>query len=291
MKTLQTRYDVWIKNLKIYRDRFSLLKLFSNRQIMFLIILLRTSTSPDSIRNRFLKNLFSFKDQNNEEDKLSIQCLIHYLRSLRIYPCNLSDDHIFNLYKRYPIDSYSGIDICLEKLSQFLTDLFSNQQELFRTNEENQQYLVKLNPIEQDDFDMNTCCVLLNIFHHQLPASYQILWCSNISDEDIYLFFSRIRTFCSLTFVIMDIDRMHHRLREILLNEQDLLTREQKSHGIVYYFSREFMTSRKGLREFQIPAYYTDLKQTFTQLITLFQKHQSTLPSIQIIYGIAGIGK
>jgi hypothetical protein len=291
-QTLQTRYDVWIGYLKIMRDQYSILKLFSNRQIMVLIILLRTSASSDSTRNRFLKHIFSSKNQNNEEEKLSIQCLIHYLRSLRIHSCNLSDDHIFNLYTRHHIESESSIDLYLKKLSEFLNAIFLDQQELFEDNQDNQQYLIKLNSIEEnDDFDMNICCILLNIFHNQLPASYQILWCSNIIDEDIYLFFSRIRTFCYLTFVIMDIDKMHHRLREILLNEQDLLTREQKLHGIVYYFSRDFMTLRKGLLEFQIPSNYTRPKETFMQLMTLFQKHQSTLPQIQIICGTAGIGK
>jgi hypothetical protein len=83
---------------------------------------------------------------------------------------------------------------------------------------------------------------------------------------------------------------MHHRLRELLLNEQDLLTHEQE-HGTVYYFSRELTTSRKGLREFQIPEEYRNPNQTYTQLMTLFQKQQSILPQMQIIYGTAGIGE
>jgi hypothetical protein len=254
---------------------------------MFLIILLR----PDAIRNRLLKHLFTSKDINNEE-KLSIQCLIHYLRSLRIHSYNLSDDYIHDLYTKHHIESNSSVDLCLKKLSQFLNDLFVNHDELFEDNQDNQQYLIKLNPIEgNNDFDMSTCCVLLNIFHQRLPASYQILWCSDITDEDIHLFFSRIRTFRFLTFVIMDIDKMHHHLREILLNEQDLLAREQIPHGIVYYFSRDFITSRKGLREFQIPTNYTHPKETLTHLMTLFQKHQSMLPRIQIIYGAASIGR
>jgi hypothetical protein len=89
----------------------------------------------------------------------------------------------------------------------------------------------------------------------------------------------------------MDIDKMHHRLRELLLNQQDLLTRQQGEHGTVYYFSRELTTCRKGLREFQIPVKYRNPNQTYIQLMTLFRKQQSILPEIQIIYGTAGIGE
>jgi hypothetical protein len=89
----------------------------------------------------------------------------------------------------------------------------------------------------------------------------------------------------------MDIDKMHHRLREFLLNEQDSLTRSQESHGIVYYFSRELTISRNGLKEFHIPEQYKNPKQTYKQLIALFQKQQFILPEIEIVYGKAGIGK
>ena len=256
-----------------------------------MIILLRTSASPDSTRNRLLKHLFPSKDNDNQE-KLSIECLIHYLRSLRIHSANLSDEHIHELYTKHHIESKSSIDLCLKKLSEFLDDLFINQQRLFEDNQENQQYLIKLNSIPGNNgFDMNTCCALLNIFRNQLPASYQILWCSDITDEDIHLFFSRIRTFRFLTFAIMDIDKMHHHLREILLNQQDLLAREQISHGIVYYFSRDFITSRKGLLDIQMSINHTHPKETLAHLVTLFRQHQSVLPQIKIIYGAAGIGR
>ncbi|CAF4759863.1 unnamed protein product, partial [Rotaria sp. Silwood2] len=62
--TLQATYDMWIQNLEKYRQICSLLKLFSNREIMILIILLRTSNAQNSIRNHFLNTLFSFKDLN-----------------------------------------------------------------------------------------------------------------------------------------------------------------------------------------------------------------------------------
>jgi hypothetical protein len=165
--------------------------------------------------------------------------------------------------------------------------------------DENQQYLVTLDSKQRSidknsveyDLDINTFCILLNIFNNRLPSSYQILWCSIATTEDIQLFFSRIRTFRYLIFVIMDIDKMHHRLREFLLNEQDLLTREQEPHGIVYYFSRELTISRNGLREFHIPTQYKNPNQTYKQLIALFQKQEFVLPEIQIIYGKAGIGE
>jgi hypothetical protein len=259
----------------------------------------------NSIRNRFLKKLFSFKNfnnQNDEEHQLTIQCLKHYLSSLRIKQSDLSYDNISNTYEKHRIELGLNSDLCLTKLCQFLKDLFNNGNELMEKRliiDENQQYLVTLDSKQRSidknsveyDLDINTFCILLNIFNNRLPSSYQILWCSIATTEDIQLFFSRIRTFRYLIFVIMDIDKMHHRLREFLLNEQDLLTREQEPHGIVYYFSRELTISRNGLREFHIPTQYKNPNQTYKQLIALFQKQEFVLPEIQIIYGKAGIGE
>jgi hypothetical protein len=304
-RKLNDIYNNWIQNLEKYRQEYFLLKLFSNRQIMILIILLRTSVIQNSIRNRFLKKLFSFKNlnnQNNEEYQLTIQCLKHYLLSLKIKQSDLSYDNISHAYEKYQIESGSNTDLCLKKLCLFLQDLFNNGNELMEKRimiDENQQYLVTLDSKQRSrdiisfehDLDMNTFCILLNIFNNRLPSSYQILWCSIATAEDIQLFFSRIRTFRYLIFVIMDIDKMHHRLRELLLNEQNLLTRGQEPHGTVYYFSRELTTSRNGLREFPIPAQYRNPNHTYKQLIALFQRQQSVLPQIQIIYGKAGIGK
>jgi hypothetical protein len=286
----------WIQNLEKYRQECSLLKLFSNRQIMILIILLRTSASPNSIRNRFLKNLYSFKNLNNEteeEYRLTLQCLKHYLSSLRFQQF----DDIANVYEKHQIESGSNTESCLKKLCLFLQDLFHNGNELMERRvmiDESQQYLVTLNSTEKNtfnDLDMNTFCVLLNIFKNRLPSSYQILWCSIATIEDIELFFSRIRTFHYLIFVIMDIDRMNHRLREILLTKQDLLTRDKVTHGTVYYFSKELTTSRNGLREFHIPANYRIANQTYKQLLTLFQRDKLAQPQIQIVCGEAGIGE
>jgi hypothetical protein len=89
----------------------------------------------------------------------------------------------------------------------------------------------------------------------------------------------------------MDIDRMNHRLREILLTKQDLLTRDKVTHGTVYYFSKELTTSRNGLREFHIPANYRIANQTYKQLLTLFQRDKLAQPQIQIVCGEAGIGE
>ena len=289
-------YDTWLANLKKYRQECFLLKLFSDRQIMILIILLYTSASQDSIKKRFLKKLFSFKistDQNNEAYKLTLQYLKHHLSSLRIKQSN----DLAEVYERNKIESKSSSEECLKKLSLFLQDLFDNGNELMKKGnmkDENQQYLVTLNSSDKNsteqNLDMNTFCILFNIFKNRLPSSFQILWCTTATSEDIKLFFSRIRTFHYLIFVIMDIDKMHHRLREILLREQDLLTREQVSHGTVYYFSRELTTSRNGLREFPVPPKYLNANESYKQLMTLFQNGQVTQPKIQIIYGTAGIG-
>jgi hypothetical protein len=302
---LQKTYDAWIENLKKYRRECSLLQLFSNREIMILIVLLRTSNGAHSIRSRFLKNLFAFKNlnnQNEEEQKNTIHCLLHYLRSLRISEADLSTERLNELYQRHRIEQGLNTDVALRKLSEFLRGLFENNKQLFPQEDiqqDNQQFLVSLprvpvNPNQVSmahDLDLNTCCILLNIFQNRLPASYQILWCSNTTEEDIQLFFFRIRTFPELTFVIMDIDKMHHRLREILLNEQDSLARESKSHGRVFYFSKELTTNRKGLRAFQIPDQYKDSNQSHQHLLRLFRERQFAPSNIQIIYGKAGIGK
>ncbi|CAF4209710.1 unnamed protein product, partial [Rotaria sordida] len=305
-RALETAYKMWIKNLERYRQDSRLLNLFSNRQIMILIILLTTSTTQNQIKCHFLEKFSLSKDVINHKEKelkLTIQCLIHYLRSLKMHDCDLSENNISYLYETYKITPNSNVETSLEKLSKFLQELFNNGRELLKKNpsiNENQQYLVTPNMMRHNtsekislehDLDMETCCILLNLFNDRLPSVYQILWCSIASEEDIRLFFARVRTFYYLIFVIMDIDKMHHRLREFLLNEQDELTRQEQPHGPVYYFSRELTTSRKGLRPFHITPKYRNSSQTYTQLIRLFEQNDWTQPHIQIIYGNAGIGE
>lgn len=288
-------YENWILNLERIRKQCVLLKLFSNRQIMILILLLRQSTSPNSTRIRFLKNLYSFRtltDQAEEEQQFILHCLKHYLSSLRLRQSN----ELINVYQKHQITAGANTEVCLKTLANFLQELFHNGDELMqkpRTIDNSQQYLVTLNPIDNKDsnLDMNTFCILLNIFNQRLPAPFQILWCSTATLEDIELFFDRIRTFRYLIFVVMDIDKMNHRLREILFNHQDLLTRDQIEHGTVFYFSKELTTSRHGIREFSIPPKYRDAKQTYAQLRTLLQRDRQTLAEIQIIGGDAGIGE
>ncbi|CAF5160842.1 unnamed protein product, partial [Rotaria sp. Silwood1] len=139
-------------------------------------------------------------NQNEEEQKLAIHCLEHYLRSLRISQVNLTTNQLVEFYQKYHIEIGLNIDMSLKKLSEFLQDLFEQNEEIFSQNviyNENQQYLVRINHSSSTtnqisllhDFDLDTCCILLNIFQNQLPSSYQILWCSNTTDEDIHLFF------------------------------------------------------------------------------------------------------
>ena len=285
-------------NLQRFRDESRLLKLFSNRQVMIMFILLSTN---NRIKYHFLEKLYSLKNihkQNERELKLTSQLLAHYLRSLRINDCNLSDDNIAHLYSTYQIEMRSSIDICFKQLCLFLHEVFKNSKQLKQqTNDvdENQQYLVTWKcsirtPLDHD-LDMDTCCILLNLFNNRLPSSYQILWCSSASEDDIHLFFSCVRTFSHLTFVIMDIDKMHHRLRQLLLNEQDSLTRREQPYGSVYYCSKELTTGRKGLKSFHLTPRHRNSHETYQQLITLFQQNTCTQHQIQIIYGVAGIGK
>ncbi len=304
-RALETAYDIWMTSLERYRQDSRLLNLFSNRQIMILVILLTTSTTQNQIKCHFLEKLSLSKDvihHKEKELKLTIQCLIHYLRSLKMHDCDLSETNVSLLYETYKIEPNANAETSLKKLSQFLRELFNNGKELFQKNiliNENQQYLVTPNTMKhasekiplEHDLDMDSCCILLNLFNDRLPSVYQILWCSIVNEDDIRLFFSRIRTFRYLIFVVMDIDKMHHRLREILLNEQDALTRQEQPHGPVYYFSRELTISRKGLRPFHITPRFRDPRQIYTQLVRLFQQNNWIQPQIQIIYGTAGIGK
>ncbi len=287
------------------RQEYRLLKLFTNRQVMIIIILLTTSTTQNKIKHYFLEKLFSAKDitdNDKNEKKLSAQGLIHYLQSLRLNNCDLSRTNLSRLYRLYKIDSLDNDSVFLKKLCQFLHDLFNDGKELFPINDvlnESQQYLITLNSSTETtdqtpfdhDLDINTCCILLHIFKNRLPSCYQILWCSISTEPDIRLFFSRVRTFHSLTFVVMDIDKMHHRLREQLLNEQNLLAQQQEPHGPVYYFSRELTASQKGLRPFNLPQKSPEPSKICAQLLKLFQQNNNNQPEIEIIYGKAGVGQ
>ncbi|CAF3736616.1 unnamed protein product, partial [Adineta steineri] len=219
-RTLETSYDMWIHNLERYRHDYHLLKLFSNRQIMILIILLTKSTTQNQVKCHFLEKLCLSKDilnHRNKELELTIQCLIHYLHSLSMNDCDLSEMNIIHQYETYQIEPNSSAEIGLKKLSQFLGEVFNNGRELFKSNltiNESQQYLVTVSSTKSHlsdkisldhDLNLETCCILLNLFQDRLPSIYQILWCSISNEDDIRLFFLRIRTFPSLIFVIMDI--------------------------------------------------------------------------------------
>lgn len=186
---METTYDIWIKDLEKYRHENRLLKLFSNHQVMIMIILLTIPSIQNQIQRKFLEKLFSSKHLNKQKDKqfnLTILCLIHYLQSLRINGSNLSIDHITEIYQKYQIEQGTKTDICLKQLCLFLKEIFNNGKELITkslVNNENQQYLITLNSSErtfdklkiENDFDMDICCILINIFNDRLPADYQIL--------------------------------------------------------------------------------------------------------------------
>lgn len=263
---------------------------------MILIILLQQSPSPSSIRRRFLQKLYPFQNhqqqqqqQNDEEQQFTLLCLRHYLSSIKIQQKN----DLNQIYEQHKVDANAPSEVRLQKLAEFLKDLFNNGNELMEkrtTIDTDQQYLIPLN-VNDDNLDINTFCILINLLNNRLPSSFQILWCTTARSEDIKLFFSRIRTFRYLIFLIIDIDKMHHRLREILLSEQDCLTRDQVEYGTIFYFSKELTTSRNGFRVFTVPPKYRNVDETSKQLISLFQKNQLTLPSIKIVYGAAGVGK
>jgi len=289
-RNLETTYTIWIKDLEKYRYENRLLTLFSNRQIMILIILLTVRSTNQSIQQRFLTKLFSLEKQQSNS---TIICLIHYLQSLRLNDCDLSIDHITVLCQRYPIEQGSSTDDCLKRLSQFLKEIFNSGKELltkYAQNNENQQYLVLLNSssdrssdLIENEINMDVCCMLISIFNDRLPADYQILWCSIATEDDIRLFFSRVRTFSYLTFAVLEIDKMTHRFREILFNEQDTLSKRSEAHGPIYYFSKEINLTRKGLRQ----IFITPKQRSPMNLRHLLQQNHD----INIVYGEAGIGK
>ena len=298
LRQLQDTYDRWIKDLEKHRYENNLLKLFSNRQIMIMIILLNRSTTQNSIQRQFFEKIFRSKDLQ----KQTILCLIHYLQSLRINDCDLSEGNVTRFYDQHRIDAGSAANAALKQLSQFLRELFPQNKEWFDKNphaNENQQYLVTVHSVErraekndyQTDLDVDTYCVLVNIFSGRLPADYQILWCSVATEDDIRLFFSRVRTFRQLSFAVLEIDQMHHRLRTLLFSEQDHLEKQEELHGSVYYFSKELTGSRKGLRPFFITPKHRSRAETHSQLINLMQQNHQAPPQIQIIHGAAGIGK
>jgi hypothetical protein len=302
---LENKHNLWLRELEKSRQDCCLLKLFTNRQIMIMIILLAAPTSHNKMKRYFLEKLYSSTDINYSQEnevELTVKGLIHYLRSLRLNNCDLSKENLSRLYILYNIESFNDGSEFLKKLSQFLQKLFDNGKELFPNNEisnENQQYFVKLNSTRETtdkvridhDLDIKTCCILLNIFNNRLPSFYQILWCSTATEDDIRLFFSRIRTFHHLTFVVMDIDNMHHRLREQLLNEQNFLIQQQEAHGSVYYFSQETITCQKDLITFPMEEKHQNPNKTHGLLMRLFKENNDTPPNIEIICGKPGVGK
>lgn len=303
-RTFQSAYDNWIKNLREYREHCSWLKLFTNREIMILIILLRKMNSEDSVRVRLLKKLFNFKvseNQEKEENKLTIRCLQHYLSSVRLTEANLTAENLSELCQKHEIRMFADTKLCLEKLSKLLQDLFGDNTQQFsveRRQEKKQQWIVKVERQSSHfansfghDLSLTTCCTLLSVFKDRLPSSYQILWCTNTTTEDIHLFFSRIRAFTALNFVVMDIDKAEYRLRESILYQQDLLTREQSSHGNVYYFSNELTTARKGLKEWTIDPSMTSSDTILKTLSSQFVNQGLAQSQFQIIYGESGMGK
>ena len=302
---LETKHNLWLRQLEKYRQECHLLKLFTNRQIMIMAILLATATSRNKTKQQFLRKVCSSTDIDYSQEievKLTVQSLMHYLRSLRLNDCNLSEENISRLYMLYNIPSFQDGSEFLKKLCQFIKELFDSGKELFSNNKilnEKQQYFVALHSTRETTaktsidhkLDMKTCCILLNIFNNRLPSFYQILWCSTATEDDIHLFFARIRTFHHLNFVVMEMDNVHHRLREQLLNEQNKLMQQQEAHAPVYYFSHETTIYQKDLIPFPLKWEHQDSMETHNLLMKLFEKNNAKPPNIEIVCGKPGVGK
>lgn len=302
---LENKYDAWLMILKKFRQECCLLQLFTNQQIMIMVILLTKPATDNEMKNYLLQKLSPAISVNYSEENdisLSVQGFAHYLRSLRLNNCDLSCENLSRLCRLYRIESFDDNSKFLNKISQFLREFLNDGKELFQNGvlgNENEQYLVTLHrkseitsvSLTDHNLDMETCCVLLNIFNNRLPSAYQILWCSITTEEEILLFFSRVRNFPSLVFVVMNIDNMHYRLREQLLNEQSLLVKQQQNHGTVYYFSQEIASCQKNLRLFPVTSKHQDPKETYTLLNQLFQYSNHIRPEIEIVLGKTSVGK
>lgn len=304
LERLERGYKDWIDTLEEWRNKSSLLSLFSNRQIMNMIILLTKPTSSYQVKHQLFKKLYLTNKANsgrNIDDgmisSIAAYSLAYYLRSLPINNYDTFEDMKSELHKRYEIDYNLTVDESLKHLNGFLAE-FSDSLELAITNypinDESRQYLIALNSNQQKSdnksfeytFSKDTVYTLLNLFEHQLPSVAQILWCSQTNEEDIHLFFRRIRTFSNMIFIVMDIDKMHYRLREVLLTEQDSLTKYREPHGIVYYFSLELTMYRRGLKLYHVPPTDHNVK-----LNQLFEQTKRVSPEIRIICGDEGTGK
>ena len=307
-RQLEREYEDWIDRLTKWRNQNDFLKIFSNRQIMNLIILLTSSTKDYRVKHQLFEKLYSLskiEDEytNTDITQLTSLSLAHYLRSLPINENESIENLIEDSLGRYRIEHNISIDASLEELDSFLQKFLPTIKktlpEPIRDNE-NEQYLITLNSIHHgsektssiydDALDIDTICILLNLFSDRFPSTYQILWCSETSIDEIRLFFSRIRTFVNIIFVVMDIDKMQARLREVFLSEQDQLSKYRERHGKVYYFSRELTTYRRGLKLFLIPPTYRHIRQTYTKLNQLSQQTQRMLPDIQVVCGKEGTG-
>ncbi|CAF3853947.1 unnamed protein product [Rotaria sp. Silwood1] len=217
----------------------------------------------------------------------------------------LMDKHIkinyraIDLYARYQISYDANVEKSLDNLSRFLNKLFPDESRLPKDETRTgHQYIIAVKSSRQtthdhplnNTLDMDTWCTLLNLFQDQLPSSNQILWCTKTTEDDIKLFYLRIRKFCNLIFVVLNLDKMHPRLRELLLNEQESLSQSKQAHGTVYYFSRE-LASRRGVESFPASSQNRINIQIKSNLVNLFRKATCAQPQINVIDGKSGIGK
>ena len=309
LERLEREYKDWIDALEEWRNESSLLSLFSNRQIMNMIILLTKSTPSYQVKHQLFKKLYLSDEANgcrdNDDDittYITAYSLADYLRSLPINDYDRLENMEPDLYKKYELEHNLKVDASLMHLNGFLAEFSDCLQPTIpkhSMNDETRQYLIALNSNHQKSdkksleytFSADTFYTLLNLFEHRLPSAAQILWCSEANEEDIHLFFRRIRTFSTMVFIIMDIDKMHSRLREVLLNEQDLLTKYREPHGIVYYFSRELTMYRRGLKSYRVNPTDRDARPTYSKLNQLFEQTKRMPPEIRIICGDEGTGK
>lgn len=301
LKKLEEDQCDWLKILDDCRSKVSVMQLFSNRQIMILLILLTKSDDKNQTKRDFLKTLDYTTETNRMDDKqqelLTIKCFQHYLKSICTSCQDVSSRSIRRCYAKHRIDQHSDINQALEILSRFVNESFEYNPKNFErgiSHYQNQQYLVTSSTKESINqtetyLDVNTFSMMIHIFHDYVPSSFQILWCSQVCEEDIRLFFKRIQTFHDKKFILMEIDKLNNRLREVLFNEQYTLQCSSEKYGEVYYFSRE-LKSIRGLRTYSFAEQFpSDASHRTIEKILGDDKRKS--PQLHVICGKSSVGK
>ncbi|CAF1233456.1 unnamed protein product [Didymodactylos carnosus] len=133
LKTLDMTLKNLVHCLQCYRKNYPILKLFTNRQIMIMLILISSTSTNTELKAIFLNQLYDnylLNNQQNEDHveqkqqqqkRLTIDCMKHYLRMIEIHKYQNIHDDLFERYlKEYSIELRGDIEHSLDKLYHYL---------------------------------------------------------------------------------------------------------------------------------------------------------------------------